>query len=310
MMRQERCWLQSFPGCWKIPATWCEGVRIAWLLLFALPLLLSSCASLSKFPGVGRIREYEFCSEQVPPAFDGFRIVFASDFHYKSKFKEKQLRNAVRAMNSVSPDLLLMGGDYQESCEAVPELFAELAQVKAPYGKIGVLGNNDYERCRDEIIQQMQLYGMTLLEHQNDTIRKEQQQIIVSGVRNPFDLVHNGVSPTLSLSPTDFVILLTHTPDYVEDTDVANTDLALAGHTHGGQVTFLRWIVPETGSKYGKRFLSGKARNSKGIPVITTNGLGTSRKNIRFCAPSEIVLIVLRTSRLGELTPDTPKTNL
>jgi len=262
--------------------------------LFLAVLSFSSCASLSKFPGVGRIKKYEFCSEQIPPAFDGFRIVFASDFHYKSKFREKQLRNAVRAMNAVSPDLLLMGGDYQEGCEVVLELYAELSRVKAPYGKIGVLGNNDYERCRDEIIRVMRLYGMKLLEHQNDTIRKEDQQIIVSGVRNPFDLVHNGVSPTLSLSPDDFVILLTHTPDYAEDVDVSNTDLALAGHTHGGQVTFLGLIVPETGSKYGKRFLSGKAFNSKGIPVITTNGLGTSKKNIRFCAPSEIVLIVLR----------------
>ena len=271
-----------------------EKTNLWKICLFLAVLSLSSCASLSKFPGVGRIKKYEFHSERIPSAFDGFRIVFASDFHYKSKFKERQLRNAVRAMNAVSPDLLLMGGDYQESCEVVRELFAELSRVKAPYGKIGVLGNNDYERCRDEIIRVARLYGMKMLEHQHDTIYKECQQIIISGVRNPFDLVHNGVSPTLSLSPDDFVVLLTHTPDYVEDVDVSNTDLALAGHTHGGQVTFLRLIVPETGSKYGKRFLSGKACNSKGIPVITTNGLGTSRKNIRFCAPSEIVLIVLR----------------
>jgi len=31
-------------------------------------------------------------------------------------------------------------------------------------------------------------------------------------------------------------LLLVHTPDYIEDVSVANTDLALAGHTHGGQV--------------------------------------------------------------------------
>lgn len=270
------------------------GKSMGRLFYIGILLLLTSCASLSKFPGIGRVREYEFCNEQVPSAFDGFRIVFASDFHYKSKFKEKHLRNAVRAMNSVSPDLLLLGGDYQEGCETVPELFAELSQVQAPYGKIGVLGNNDYERCRDEIIQAMRRNGMTLLEHRNDTIRKEGQQIIISGVRNPFDLARNGVSPTLSLSPDDFVILLTHTPDYAEDTDISNSDLVLAGHTHGGQVTFLRLIVPETGSKYGRRFLSGQTRNSQGIPVIVTNGLGTSRKKIRFCAPSEIVLVVLR----------------
>ena len=46
----------------------------------------------------------------------------------------------------------------------------------------------------------------------------------------------NGTSPTLGLSPDDFVILLTHTPDYAEDVPITNTDLVLAGHTHGGQV--------------------------------------------------------------------------
>lgn len=39
--------------------------------------------------------------------------------------------------------------------------------------------------------------------------------------------------PTLGLSPDDFVILLTHTPDYAEDVPITNTDLALAGHTRG-----------------------------------------------------------------------------
>lgn len=269
-------------------------IKALYLYILFPAILFSSCASLSKFPGVGRIKTYEFQSQQLPSAFDGFRIVFASDFHYKSKFKEKQLKNMVRAANSVSPDLLLMGGDYQEGCDVVPELFAELSRIEAPYGKIGVLGNNDYKRCRDEIIRAMQFYGMKLLEHESDTIHKDGQQIIVSGVRNPFDLARNGASPTLSLSPDDFVILLTHTPDYVEDTDVSNTDLALAGHTHGGQITFLGIIAPETGSKYGRRFLSGKTQNSQGIPIIITNGLGTSKMNVRFCAPSEIVLIVLR----------------
>lgn len=100
-------------------------------------------------------------------------------------------------------------------------------------GTYGVMGNNDYERCHDEIVRTMKHYGMRVLEHEVDTLRKDGQQIIIAGVRNPFDLTHNGVSPTLALSPKDFVILLVHTPDYIEDVSVANTDLALAGHTHG-----------------------------------------------------------------------------
>ena len=142
-------------------------------------------------------------------------------------------------------DVLLMGGDYQEGCEYVDPLFSALARVKTPMGTYGVMGNNDYERCHDEIIRTMKHYGMHPLEHEVDTLRKDGQQIIIAGVRNPFDLGQNGKSPTLALSPRDFVIMLVHTPDYVEDVSVVNTDLALAGHTHGGQaVSYTHLTLP------------------------------------------------------------------
>lgn len=54
------------------------------------------------------------------------------------------------------------------------------------------------------------------------------EYILLCGIRNPFDLKQNGVSPTLALQEEDFVLMLVHTPDYVEDVNVAHTDLALA----------------------------------------------------------------------------------
>ena len=132
-----------------------------------------------------------------------------------------------------------------------------------------------------------------LLEHQTDTLFRGNVFILLSGVRNPFDLKQNGVSPTLALCPDDFVVMLVHTPDYVEDVDVSNTDVALAGHTHGGQVSLFRRYTPAHFSKYGNRFLTGLKYNSEGIPVIISNGLGTSRKDIRLFTPSEVVVVVL-----------------
>ncbi|MBQ8361227.1 MAG: metallophosphoesterase [Bacteroidaceae bacterium] len=264
------------------------------LPLLAVILTLSSCASLSRYPGVGRIKEYTVCSSQLPAAFDGFRIGFASDFHYESKYKERHLKNTVRALQAQSPDILLLGGDYQEGCEYVVPLFAALADVKTPYGTYAVLGNNDYERCTDKIRKAMLQQDIRLLEHTGDTLWHNGEYIILCGTANPFDLRKNGLSPTAGLKEKDFVILLTHTPDYTEDADISHTDLALAGHTHGGQVTLFGWIVPKTGSKYGKRFLTGLNYNSQGIPVITTNGLGTSRLKMRTGARSEVVIVTLR----------------
>lgn len=246
----------------------------------------------SVYSGVDRVVKYDFTHRDVPEAFEGFRIAFISDLHYKSLLKEKGLNDLIRLLIAQRADVLLMGGDYQEGCEYVAPLFAALSKVKTPMGTYGVMGNNDYERCYDEIVRTMRNSGMHVLEHQVDTLRKDGQQILIAGVRNPFDLANNGESPTLGLSPQDFVILLTHTPDYIEDVSVANTDLALAGHTHGGQVRVFG-IAPALNSRYGNRFVSGLAYNTAKVPLIITNGIGTSQMPIRVGAPAEVIVITL-----------------
>lgn len=268
--------------------------NICFFTLLTAIFVLSSCASLSRYPGVGRIRRYTIGHPQVPAAFDGFRIAFASDFHLESKYKYRHLQNTVRALQDERPDLLLLGGDYQEGCEYVAPFFAALGQVTPPYGAYAVLGNNDYERCTNEIRRAMKQNGINLLEHELDTLTRDGQNLILAGVANGFDLKRYATSPTARLKEEDYVILITHTPDYTEDSDITHTDLALAGHTHGGQVTLFGLIVPETGSKYGRRFLTGLNHNTRGIPVITSNGLGTSRKNIRTGARSDVMVVTLK----------------
>jgi predicted MPP superfamily phosphohydrolase len=79
-------------------------------------------------PGLGRVKKYDFVHKDVPASFNGFTIAFISDLHYKSKFTEKRLRGLVKTINKLHPDLLLMGGDYQEGCQFVNELCACLSE--------------------------------------------------------------------------------------------------------------------------------------------------------------------------------------
>lgn len=273
------------------------AIHLFWFFLASV--LLSSCATatFSKYKGIGRVKTYHFVSEDLPPAFDGFRIAFATDFHYESRFNRKRLPALVEAVRSVSPDVLLLGGDYRgREGGDVGELFRALEKVDAPFGTYAVMGNHERGENDSLVRVAMKETGVKFLEHVADTISRNGERIIVVGIRNPFDLSRNGVSPTLSLKPEDFVIMITHTPDYVEDVDISNTDLALAGHTHGGQVSlFNRWS-PAKFSKYGNRFLTGMKHNSAGIPVIISNGIGTSRKDVRLFTPSEIVLVILEKS--------------
>lgn len=259
--------------------------------------VVSSQKSRSGYKGIHRVRTYRFVHPDVPAAFNGFRIAFISDLHYKSRLKEEGLANLVRLLNRQRVDVLLVGGDLHEGCEYVPPVISALAEVKAPMGTYVVLGNNDYEACYSDLVRQLEARQLHLLEHQVDTLTRNGERILIAGVRNPFDLKKNGTSPTLPLSPDDFVILLTHTPDYAEDVPITNTDLVLAGHTHGGQVTLFGLYAPVLPSHYGQRFRSGLKYNSQGIPMIITNGIGTSRKNLRLFAPSEVVVIELSSER-------------
>lgn len=285
--------------------------RIALLLLSAL--LLASCTSI-RYAGVNRIRDYDITSPRLPEAFDGYRIAFASDFHLKSKFKERQLRGTVKALQALAPDVLMLGGDYQEGCEYVEPLFDELAKATPPDGIYAVLGNNDYERCTQLIRETMRANGIQLMEDSTAFIHRGADSIIVWGA-NAYAERYATAPPNRSRggrpgsaisvsSPTGgveeaspFVILLTHTPDYIEESEASIADLALAGHTHGGQVTLFGLYAPVTASKYGMRYRTGLKHNRQGIPIIISNGLGTSRHPIRMFAPTDIVIVTLHHTR-------------
>ena len=182
--------------------------------------------------------------------------------------KEQGLNNLVRLLIAQKADVTANGGDYQEGCECGNLCSLCPFPCENAHGDIRRNGKTMITNAvTTEIVRTMKHYGMRVLEHEVDTLRKDGQQIIIAGVRNPFDLTHNGVSPTLALSPKDFVILLVHTPDYIEDVSVANTDLALAGHTHGGQVRVFG-VAPVLNSHYGNRFLTGLAYNTAKIPLL------------------------------------------
>ena len=264
------------------------------LLCFVCMLMLSGCTSL-RYAGVSRIPTYKIVSSDVPASADGYRIALATDFHLPSLFGERQLRGTVKALKDLNPDVIMLGGDYQEGCEYVDMLFSALSECMPRDGMYAVMGNNDYERCTEVIRRSMEQYGIKNLEYAVDTIRPG---IVVVGA--PYCTHPPLVTPlTEALEDSLFAIFLTHAPDIVEMSPIfpSQVDLALAGHTHGGQITFFYIIAPETGSRYGRRFLYGKNYTSRGVPVITSRGLGTSRMPIRFCAPTDIVVVELHRAK-------------
>ena len=89
------------------------------------------------------------------------------------------------------------------------------------------------------------------------------------------------------LLPTDRLprIVLTHAPDIFDDMPEP-TALAVAGHTHGGQIAIPFYGPPMLPSRYHRRYASGLVREGRNT-IFVTVGTGTSILPLRFLCPPE-----------------------
>lgn len=238
-------------------------------------------------PNLVEIKHYHLNDQQL----SGLRIVFASDFHIGKK-DIKRLKRIVKIIKEQKGDLILLGGDYlnghtEQSTMPPERIAAELGNLTAPYGVVGVLGNHDWYINGSKTKKALQNAGITILENQNRIINYNNKQITIAGVADKSTRIADS-EKALNNTPKPR-ILLTHTPDiFPEITDSVN--LVLAGHTHGGQVKvpFIgALLVP---SDYGRRFAEGFF-DENGVKMIVSKGLGTSMIPIRFNCKPEIVVI-------------------
>lgn len=266
--------------------------RMKSLILSAAVMLLTlSCASLSP-NGVGRVKRYSIVSERLPESFDGYRLAFISDIHYPSLFTRARLGKLVRKLRSENLSMLLLGGDYVTDDSYICELFDSLSAVHVNDGIYAVIGN--HERSNASLVAAaMEKRGIELLCDNAVRVVKDESSIRLVGIEDSFESDTLFKVNSYNTPDSIFTIILCHTPDYAERNSV-DADLVLSGHTHGGQVSLFGIYTPVKNSIYGSRFLRGRNRTTGGVDVITTNGVGTSRRKVRFCVPSEIVVVTLR----------------
>lgn len=264
---------------------------LVYMLSAAVMLLVSSCATLSA-NGVGRVKDYTIESSQLPERFNGYTVAFVSDLHYPSKFTAKRLKKLVAAIQALSPDVLMLGGDYVTDNDSIENLFVALSSVAPKDGIYAVLGNHEY-RNKELVKEAMTRENIMLLADTVVPVVRGGDTIFIAGVYDSFKYDSLAVQPSETVPDSLFAILLCHTPDYAERS-ASTADLVLSGHTHGGQVSLFGLYTPVKNSSYGTRFLRGRNRTSSGATIITTNGVGTSRRKVRFCVPSELVYITLK----------------
>ena len=265
---------------------------IQFAILAAVMLLISSCASLSP-NGVGRVKRYTFAEESVPEEFDGWKFAFVSDLHYPSLFTPKRLGKLVRRLQKESPDALLLGGDYVTDNDSIDALFKSLSAVKTSLGTYAVLGNHD--KCNEPMIRKaMGENGVMLLDGTIQyMIFDDGGELGIAGVYDSFADDTLFAQYMERANDPDFLILLTHKPDFVERHSLT-ADLAFAGHTHGGQIT-----IPLLGSVINPHFgrkLNYGWKKSGNKTMFVSCGINSAYQTARLGMKPEIVVITLQSA--------------
>ena len=192
--------------------------------------------------------------DDLPKAFDGFKLTHISDIHSGSFDDEAKISYGMDLINEQESDLILFTGDIvNNKAEEMTPWISHFKTLKASFGKFSVLGNHDYgeyvrfnsaeekEQNFQDIKDIHPQIGFNLLLNDSVYIEKDNEKIALVGVENwgtRFKKAGDLNVASSKIKKEDFKILLSHDPSHWESevkSHKNNYQLTLSGHTHGMQ---------------------------------------------------------------------------
>lgn len=251
------------------------------------------------------------------------KIAILADLHACDPWMSlARVRQIVARTNALSPDIVLMLGDFiaghRMMKRTIPnaDWAAALAELSAPLGRHAILGNHDWweewevQRRRKgptKVRHALEKAGIPVYENTAIRLVKDGKPFWLAGLGEQWAFFANrdrrlrpdnhgyeGVDDLpgtiAQLGDNAPALMMIHEPDaFARMPD--RVALTFAGHTHGGQVTFAGY-APVVPSRYGARYRYGHiVENNRDL--IVSGGLGCSGLPLRFGVPPEIVMVEL-----------------
>ena len=175
------------------------------------------------------------------------RIVAVSDVHLGHATGKKALQRYVEKINSLNPDIILIGGDLIDN-NVVPveeqRMYEELCRLEAPIGIYMVPGNHEYISSRNlsEVKEFLAKTPVVLLQ---DSVVSLPGGLSLVGMDDRavsrmsgevYDRLMSEVGDNRS-------ILLVHQPSLAVPKDSLDFDIQFSGHTHRGQIWPVTMLV-------------------------------------------------------------------
>ncbi len=230
---------------------------------------------------------------RLPASFRGTTVAFLSDIHYGPYLTPEYLADVVRTTLLLSPDLIVHGGDYSlRESKYVTPCFEALANLSAPLGQYGVLGNHDYRHGLDQTKAGMRSAGIEELTNRGVWLTRGGERMLLAGVDDFWYGKPDLRKALEGAQPTDACVLLCHNPDFAESISDRRVGLVLSGHTHGGQVRVPGYGSPVVPSRYGQKYARGLVE-APATQVYVSPGVGMSGLPVRANCRPEITLLTL-----------------
>ena len=202
-----------------------------------------------------KVLEYVLTFEDLPEAFDGYKISQISDIHSGSFDNAEKIAYGIDLINQQQSDVLFFTGDLVNNTASEMEPWmSAFSKLKAKDGVFSVLGNHDYgdyvswtspeakEANLNRLKEIQQEMGFKLLLNEHKYIERNGEKIAIVGVENwgkgGFKKAGDLNKAIAEIKENDFKILLSHDPSHWEAEVIPHAQhfhLTLSGHTHGMQ---------------------------------------------------------------------------
>lgn len=222
-----------------------------------------------------KVWKYTLYFDNLPKAFDGYRITQISDIHCGSFDNYEKIRYGVELINSQKSDVILFTGDLVNNlANEVHNWKSLFATLQAPDGVFSIMGNHDYgdysswetpeakQQNLEHLFQLQKQMGWQLLLNEHCYLERNGEKIALIGVENwghgRFSKYGDLNKAMEGINTEDFKILMSHDPTHWQEVvlpENKDIQLTLSGHTHGMQCGieipgWLKWSPSQYIYKY------------------------------------------------------------